>query len=303
MNEPIASARLLLEGLVDYAGLFPPARLDMAAAVRQYADHLGSDAAWMLGRFIVPAARLQEFEDAAAALLPRDADTAPWAVSVLGGADPADDAERVWAFNERHAHRAIGRAVIDTMELRAEDASSAERAARSVPATVTPYVEIPIADDPSDLIGVLRGVGARAKARLGGVTPDAFPAPGAVARFIRACADAGLPFKATAGLHHPLRGDYRLTYEPDSPSGPMYGFLNVFLAAALAAQGVELAELEAMLTEADPGTLRFDAAGVAWRGRRLDLDDLRHLRARAAVAFGSCSFAEPVAELRALHII
>ena len=303
MTEPIASARLLLEGLVDYAGLFPPAGLDMAPAVRQYAEHLVSDAAWMLGRFIVPAARLQEFEDAAAALLPRDTDAAPWAISVLGGTDPADDAERVWAFNERHAHRAIGRAVIDTMELRAADASSAERVARSVPASVTPYVEIPIGDDPSDLIGVLRGVGARAKVRTGGVTADAFPAPSVVARFIRGCADAGVPFKATAGLHHPLRGDYRLTYDAGSPSGTMYGFLNIFLAAALAPQGLDLAELERILTEADPAALQFDAQGISWRGRRLDLDDLRHVRARAAVAFGSCSFTEPVAELRALHII
>ena len=303
MTETTASARLLLEGLVDYAGLFPPARLDMATAVRQYAEHLHSDAAWMLGRFIVPAARLQEFEDAASALLPRDAETAPWTISVLGGTDPADDAERVWAFNERHAHQAIGRAVIDTMELRADDASAAERMARSVPAGVTAYVEIPLAGDPSDLIGVLRGVGARAKARTGGVTADAFPLPAAVARFIRACADAGVPFKATAGLHHPLRGDYRLTYDAGSPTGTMYGFLNVFLAAALAAQGLDLGELERILTEADPATLQFDGQGISWRGRRLDLDDLRHLRARAAVAFGSCSFSEPVAELRALHII
>jgi hypothetical protein len=303
MTEPTASARLLLEGLVDYAGLFPPARLDMAPAVRQYAEHLQSDTAWMLGRFIVPAARLQEFEDAASALLPRDTDTAPWTISVLGGADPADDAERVWAFNERHAHRAIGRAVIDTMELRADDASAVERMARSVPAGVTAYVEIPFADDPSDLIGVLRGVGARAKARTGGVTADAFPAPAAVARFIRACADAGVPFKATAGLHHPLRGDYRLTYDADSPTGTMYGFLNVFLAAALAAQGLDLSDLERILTEADSATIQFDGQGISWRGRRLDLDDLRHLRSRAAIAFGSCSFSEPVAELRALHII
>ena len=303
MTEPTASARLLLEGLVDYAGLFPPARLDMAPAVRQYAEHLHSDTAWMLGRFVVPAARLQEFEDAASALLPRDTDTAPWTISVLGGSDPADDAERVWAFNERHAHRAIGRAVIDTMELRADDASAVERMARSVPAGVTAYVEIPLADDPSDLIGVLRGVGARAKARTGGVTADGFPAPAALARFIRACADAGVPFKATAGLHHPLRGDYRLTYDADSPTGTMYGFLNVFLAAALAAQGLDLADLERILTEGDPASIQFDGQGISWRGRRLDLDDLRHLRARAAIAFGSCSFSEPVAELRALHII
>ena len=297
------ATRILLEGLVDYAGLFPPAGLDMPAAVREYAAHRDSDAAWMLGRFIVPSVRLEEMEGAAAALLPRDAGTEPWRISVLGGTDPVDDAERVWAFNERHAHAGPGRAVIDTMELRAADATAAERVVRSVPGGVTAYVEIPVADDPADLIGVLRRVGARAKVRTGGVTPDAFPLPAHLARFIRACADAGVAFKATAGLHHPIRGEFRLTYEAGSPTGTMYGFLNVFLAAGFAAQGVPLAELEAMLTESDPASLMFSDRGIAWGGRRLDLDDLRHLRARGAVAFGSCSFSEPVADLRALRIL
>ena len=297
------ATRILLESLVDYAGLFPPAGLDMPAAVREYAAHRDSDAAWMLGRFIVPSVRLEEMEGAAAALLPRDAGTEPWRISVLGGTDPVDDAERVWAFNERHAHTGPGRAVIDTMELRAADAAAAERVVRSVPAGVTPYVEIPVVDDPGDLIGALRGVGARAKVRTGGVTADAFPTPSHLARFIRACTDAGVPFKATAGLHHPIRGEFRLTYDAESPAATMYGFLNVFLAAAFAAQGLALAELEAVLTESDPASLTFGDRGIAWRGRRLDLDDLRHLRARGAVAFGSCSFREPVADLRALRIL
>ena len=303
MTELTASARVLLDELIDYAGLFPPAGLDMAAAVHEYAAQRESANAWMLGRFIVPSARLEQMEDAAAALLPRDAGAAPWRISMLAGTDPAEDAERVWSFNERHAHPAAGRAVIDTMELRAGDATAAERAVRSVPAGVTAYVEIPITDDPADLIGVLGGAGGRAKVRTGGVTPDAFPAPAHLARFIRAAGDAGVAFKATAGLHHPVRGQFRLTYEPDSPAGTMYGFLNVFLAAGLAAQGLGLAELEAVLTETDAAAFVFDDQGAAWRGRRLDLDDLRHLRSRAAAAFGSCSFSEPVADLTALHIL
>ena len=83
-------------------------------------------------------------------------------------------------------------------------------------------------------LAVLSAAGARAKVRTGGVTEGAFPASHALARFIQSCADAGVPFKATAGLHHPLRGEYRLTYEPGSPHGMMFGFLNVFLAAAFA---------------------------------------------------------------------
>ncbi len=303
MTNPVASARVLLAELIDYAGLFPPAGLSMPAAVTQYAEHLRTESAWMLGRFIIPAARLQEMEGAASGLLPTDAAAPPWRLSLLSGGDAVEDAELVWSFNERHARGAAGRAVIDTLELKAADAGAAERAARATPAGVTAYVEIPIAEDPADLIGVLRGAGARAKIRTGGVTAEAFPAPAPVARFIRAAVDAAVPFKATAGLHHPLRGDYRLTYESGSAIGAMYGFLNIFLAAGFAAQGLALAELEAVLTEGEPGAFRLDEAGASWRGRRLDLDDLRHLRARGATAFGSCSFSEPVDDLRALHIL
>lgn len=303
MLRPTAVARTLFEGLVDYAGLFPPARLDMGLAVRQYAEHLTGDVAWMLGRFIVPATRLEEFEGAAGDLLPHDAAVAPWKLSVLGGADAAEDAERVWLFNERHAHLGAGRAVVDTMELRATDAASVSQAARSVPAGIQSYIEIPVAHDPADLIKVLAAERARAKVRTGGVTADAFPTPFELARFIRACADTAVPFKATAGLHHPLRGSYRLTYEADSPAGEMYGFLNLFLAAAFAKQGLGLHELEQLLVESDRKALKFEEHGVSWRGNHVNLDDIVQLRTRVAVAFGSCSFDEPVTELRALHLL
>jgi hypothetical protein len=249
----------------------------------------------MLGRFIVSAGRLQEFEDAAAALLPRDAGSEPWQISLLGGDDPADDAERVWAFNERHAHRAVGRAVIDTMELKGPDAAAAERAVRSIPAGVTAYVEIPIAEDPGDLIGVLRGVGARAKVRTGGITREAFPPPSALARFIRSCGDAGVPFKATAGLHHPLRGDYRLTYEAASGAGTMYGFLNVLLAVEALTEGATSGVAEDWLQETDSRVL----------GRAVGLwSQADAARTRAAfISFGTCSVLEPVEDLVSLGLL
>ena len=79
----------------------------------------------------------------------------------------------------------------------------------------------------------LAGKGLRAKIRTGGVTPDAFPSAETIAQFIRECRDHRVAFKATAGLHHPLRCVKPLTYEPDAPTGTMHGFLNVFIAAAM----------------------------------------------------------------------
>jgi hypothetical protein len=169
------------------------------------------------------------------------------------------------------------------------------------------YAELPLGDPAAALDGLLaavRDAGARAKVRTGGVTASAFPDAADLVRFMDACRRAGVPFKATAGLHHPLRAEYRLTYEPDAPTGTMYGFLNVFLAAALLCAGASLPEAEAILTERDPAALRFDDGGVEWRGIRLTTDALRAAReAGAVVAFGSCSFREPVDDLRALGLL
>src|SRR5712692_2981712 len=53
--------------------------------------------------------------------------------------------------------------------------------------------------------------GCFAKLRTGGVKPEMIPAVGDVAAFIAACAERRLAFKATAGLHHPVRALHPLT--------------------------------------------------------------------------------------------
>ena len=115
--------------------------------------------------------------------------------------------------------------------------------------------------------------------------------------------DAGVPFKATAGLHHPLRAEYRLTYEPGSACGTMFGFLNLFLAAAFMGAGLDDAAAERLLEERDRTAFHFDAEGVEWRGRRLDLDRIRRTRESAIISFGSCSFIEPIGDLQSLGLL
>src|SRR5581483_9622203 len=119
--------RALLAAVVDYACLFPPAALDMATAVRNYADYRASDDAWMLGRFVVPVSRLEEFR-AALDSLGRTAGP-EWRLSALVGSDVPAELERARAFNRGMN----GRAAIDSLEGRAGDASTVEAlaAARS----------------------------------------------------------------------------------------------------------------------------------------------------------------------------
>ena len=118
--------------------------------------------------------------------------------------------------------------------------------------------------------------------------------------FIVTCQREAVPFKATAGLHHPVRGEQRLTYEPGGPTGYMYGFLNVFIAAALVYTGEAEETALAALRETDAAAVIFDDSTVSWRDKRLSADQLARTRAEFAIAFGSCSFREPVDELAQL---
>lgn len=299
-----AVTRTLLGGLVDYAGLFPPAALDMSSAARNFASYRAGDEAWMLGRFVVPVSRLAELESAAASLLPRDEHEDPWRISALA-TDVEGELPRVEAFNVRHADAlgGSGAAVVDTLEIRVSTPGDIVRAASALRGTLNPYFEIPLSSDPASLIATIATVGARAKVRTGGVTRDVFPTAAELTTFMRCCHDAGVPFKATAGLHHPLRAEYRLTYERDSATGMMFGFLNVFLAAAFLRHGVDDREVQALLEERDPRALRFEDERIAWRGHTLDLGDIAAARRDAAISFGSCSFTEPVDELRALTFL
>jgi hypothetical protein len=291
------SVHTLLHGLIDYAGLFPPAQLDMADAVAGYSSYRAGPHCWALGRFVVPVARLPEFESAADPHLPSPA--APWKLTVLAGADLTADLATIAAFNAR----AAGGALIDTVELKAGTPEAIAGALATVDGALDAFLELPIAEDPAPLLAALARHGGRAKVRTGGTTADAFPAPADLLRFIRRSGEAGVPFKATAGLHHPLRGAYRLTYAPNSPCALMFGFLNLVLAAAFLDHGLGHEDALAVLEETAPDGFRFDEGGVTWRTHRLDDAELRHTRRRTALAFGSCSFTEPIEDLRTLGLL
>ena len=295
---------ILMHEIIDYAGLFPPAQLAMEPAVRNYAAYRQGNNAALLGRFVVPVAGLPEFEAAASGLLPRSSDESPWHLSALTGPDLAADLALIETFNARHMPGVDAGAVrIDTLETKATSAAAIRDAARIIPRHIDAYFEIPIEDSPQALLTEIREVGARAKVRTGGIQPELFPSSSALLRFIRTCVELRVPFKATAGLHHVVCGTHALTYAPDSIQGTMFGFLNVFLAAAFLSTGMDEQEAAQVLTESNARSFRFDSDGLSWRAQRLPNETLAHVRQHAAIAFGSCSFEEPVNELKALGLL
>lgn len=237
--------RALLTGLIDHAPLFPPASLPVDEALEEDRRFRAGPDGWLVRRFVVPASRFHELGEV----------KVPLAV-VVDGTDCAE-----WVDDPRVA----------AIETRSPDFESRGREV---------FVEVDLGEGLPDRLEQLSALGLRAKVRCGGAR---VPTVEELAEFIRTCRALGLPFKATAGLHHPVR------------SGEEHGFLNV-IAAAL--HGDE----EAALSE-DADGFSLTADGFAWRDRFASADLLTRLRADVFAGFGSCSAQEPADELRALGFL
>jgi hypothetical protein len=297
----LESVRIFMTGLIDYAGLFPPAELDMKSAVRNYASYRSGDYGWALGRFIAPIARLEEFERIAQDFWPRGPGAGLWQVSVLCGPEPEADVRRILDFNRRHSKSAD--AAIDTIEISIRQADEIGRARELVPEGIVVYFEVPVAADPRDKIAKIGITGGRAKVRTGGTRAEFVPSTADLIRFIKTCATADVPFKATAGLHHAVRSVQKFTYERDSASGITHGFLNVFIAAAFIRAGLTCDSISMLMKEESGAAFRFESEGISWRDHQIRNEQLREARNNFAIAFGSCSFQEPIDDLKALGLL
>lgn len=296
----LESVQIFLTGLIDYAGLFPPAELNMESAVRNYGSYRSGDHAWALGRFIAPIARLEEFERIAQDFLPCASGAGPWQVSLLCGPNLESDVRSVLDFNLRHSKSAD--IVIDTLEINIREAEEIGPARELVPEGIAVYFEVPVATDPRDKIAEIGITGGRAKVRTGGTRSELVPATTDLVRFIKTCADTDVPFKATAGLHHAVRSVQEFTYDRDSASGIMHGFLNLFVAALFIRAGLSCERASLLMEEQCRLEFRFELEGISWRNHQIRNEQLREGR-NFAIAFGSCSFQEPIDDLKTLGLL
>jgi hypothetical protein len=291
-------ARLLQE-VIDYAGLFPPAKLDMREAVREYCDIRQSEDSWIVSRFICPAGRLQELEQE---LSRSDTpDCIPLSVVGAGGITIEEfevaleqDAQAMNRFEDAMGEKCS----IEAFEVKAPSAEI-ERVMHDLEGfgDVDVFIELPWGDRQHDALAALaESEWLGAKARTGGLDPSAFPPSGQLAKYIRQCMDLDLPFKLTAGLHHPIRHD-------NSFGATEHGFLNVLCAAAIA-ESHELgsAEIERILEERDGSKFVFGESGFGWNDLGASLDDIESIRG-LFVSYGSCSVDEPLEGLRKLDLV
>ena len=281
----------LLDGVIDYAGLFPPAKLDMRPAVAEYLEHLVRAESLLVNRFVCPASRLSELGDELGKL---NTD-AQFGISVIGTGieQVGEDQVQIVAFDRQFGEQFS----IEGYEVRAgPDIGVSLRTLRPL-AALDLFLEVPL---DGDVNGALHAIAeselANAKARTGGLDANAFPSPPVLANFLRECLDLNLSFKLTAGLHHPIR-----QHDPES-GGMMHGFLNVLVALALAEEhDLTRGEIAKILDDDNSRNFVFEPGTVGHRDLRADLDAIDGVRTLFA-GFGSCSVSEPVADLKGLGL-
>lgn len=280
----LRSVQNLFAGLIDYAGLFPPANLDLAAALQKYEHYRTGEYAWMLGPFVISASGLREL-------------SGPLPVRVVAGNNLGQDVACVQDFARSYPGS------VEAIEIKVATVAEIRTAAEQVPSEIPIFFEVPIANNSATLVAAIAEEGACAKIRTGGLSADAIPTAAELVRFLEICSIAVVPFKATAGLHHPLRGVRALTNDPNSPSAPMHGFVNVFLAAAFIRSHIARSAALALIEEDSTEAFQFDEKSLSWREHKLTSEEIAEMRANFAVSFGSCSFEEPIAELRAMGLL
>ncbi len=266
----------------------------MAESAERYAAYRRSDDRWMLGRFVVSTARLDDMLQTAATVDGAPTPEDRWPITVTPGGDISEGLDRVAAFVRGAGGRAFA---VESLELKVATPDDVAPLAARLPSGVEWYFEVPIAGPYQPFVAAIRDAGGRAKLRTGGVTGDRFPSADAVIELVAVAVAAGVAFKATAGLHHPVRGDFPLSYAAGAPRHTMYGFINLLLATAQLRRNGDRAAARALLLDTGPGAFRIGDEALSWRGTPFGDDELGATRAGAFTSFGSCSFREPVDEL------
>ncbi|WP_371478555.1 hypothetical protein [Kitasatospora sp. NBC_00315] len=264
----------LLRLLFDDAAVFPPGNLPLAEAVPAHRAHRVARYADAVGPFLCGAGRLAEL---AAAAGPADGPALRVGLVLPGGSASLAEALAAAAPFEIAAVELVSADLPKTVAVLDE----------RLPAGTTAYVELPRDSRVEDALDVLAGTPYRAKFRTGGLTAEAFPGVYELAGSLMACAERAVPYKCTAGLHNAVR-------HTDPVTGfEHHGFLNVLLAALAARAGDRTGTADA---------LRERSGEVLAGAARALSDDQVTLIRESFTSFGTCSIAEPLADLADLGL-
>ena len=319
------SLKALLNGVVDYAGMFPPAQLALPTAIRNYANYRNEPEKWMLGRFICPAVKLPDLSSHVDNLF---GSGPPLSLSILGrgGRDSSTfleglrlDMEDMAEIRRKHGNRVLA-SVFEVklpIEVLLGDASRSkallEKCASVIeqhgPPELVVYYEVGVGSAWRTTIPAVLSVLRLCrdlpyekclppgfKLRTGGVDSAAFPSAEEVAGVICVCRDSGVPMKFTAGLHHPIRK------HDAGVQTKMHGFINVFVAGVLAAaRKLEPDTVCDILSDENAANFHFTDDSCRWGEISATTAEIEASRKSSVTSFGSCSFDDPRDDLRTLQ--
>ena len=329
------SLRTFMNSLIDYAGLFPPANLPLDEAIDDYIIHLKGENSWMLGRFIIPVAKLNELDP----LIPLFDEIGPLGLTVLGSGGKSndeylskvsEDIAKINGYRSKHG----GKVEIEVYECKLPSNSPSREIMEKATNLLNdnglshyhefpelPEVGINYSTDEDEsswddeippvvsMISELKGAGI--KLRCGGIVKEAFPSVEQVAAMIQTCALIGIPMKCTAGLHHPIR------HFADEYDAFMHGFINIFGAGVFTSNFPEpqnsqekfrmFIMLSHLISEQKSDNFDFGNGKMVWkvgddRGAIFEFsnENIANCRKKGIISYGSCSFQEPINDLKQL---
>lgn len=319
-TKPAISLKNFASKLVDYAGLFPPAKLELLQAFHNFIFYSQSEYKWMLNKFIIPVKRLDELSK----ILDEMTIEGVVPLSVLGsGGNSADDFRKNFE-NDLSSMRSFldmhkSLMSIDVFETKLpSDLTESDKGdelpelmqevskdlevtlGRSIPV----FFEVNLKENYEEvIIRTVETIGAvnagcGFKLRTGGTEASAFPAAEVIAFAIMTCTEFGVQMKCTAGLHHPLR------HYDESVSNYMHGFFNVFGAGLMSyTNNFDEEGLLEILNDEDPFEFIFDEEGLLYNDTRVTNEEIIEARKNLMISYGSCSFDDPVNDLKTMELL
>ncbi|MBZ0203559.1 MAG: hypothetical protein K8I03_11145 [Ignavibacteria bacterium] len=319
-TKPVISLKAFADKIIDYAGLFPPASLELAQAFQNYIFYSQGEYKWMLNKFIIPAKRLPELEEIMNGMTIEG--IVPLSIIGTGGETVSEfdnniinDIELISSFKNKFEAAAS----IDALEVRLPNELFINERIDDMPELMISVYDrlektfgknIPIffeanlkQDHEARIISVVESIAGLDrscgfKIRTGGVEPSSFPAAEQIAFAIMTCCEFDVPMKCTAGLHHPIK------HYNEEVSSYMHGFFNVFGAAILAyTNNLDEEELLEILNDEDPYEFEFKESGFEYREIEVTNEEITDARENFILSYGSCSFDEPIADLKTMELL
>lgn len=306
-----------LSGIIDYAGTFPPAKLSLDVALKNYSQYIQGQYSWMLGRIVLSASSLEQVSSIAKEQKLFDKSPA-WRISAVFKLEQnaenflknlTIEMEHVREFGQLHSFDEV---LVDSLEIplpeeilkKSEEElidlfSSVTFLANDLAVKPRIFLEGSFGVNPGYLCTAINKFNLKfnekiaLKVRTGGVVPSAVPTPEQLSQSIASAAKEKIAIKATAGMHDPIR------HMDENVGCKLYGFLNFFTACLMAYKfNLEGAPLTEILKTERVDVFHFEREWFSFQNKKFNLSEIKKIRREWALSFGSCSLLEPVEFLR-----